>query len=40
MNRKDPNPSDDLRRHLQQLKLPFTLEHFEELASRAAAESW
>lgn len=40
MTRKDPNPSDDLRRHLQQLKLPFILEHFEELASRAAGESW
>ena len=40
MTRKDPNPSDDLRRHLQQLKLPFTLEHFEELARQAAAESW
>lgn len=40
MNRKDPNPSDDLRRHLQQLKLPFILEHFEELARQAAAEQW
>lgn len=40
MNRKDPNPSDDLRRHLQQLKLPFALEHFEELARQAAAEQW
>ncbi|HSW45167.1 MAG TPA: ATP-binding protein, partial [Phycisphaerae bacterium] len=40
MNRKDPKPSDDLHRHLQLLKMPFLLEHFEELASKAAAEQW
>jgi DNA replication protein DnaC len=32
--------ADDLRRHLHLLKLPFTLDHFEELASKAAAEQW
>lgn len=38
---KDPKTmSDDLRRHLQLLTLPFTLEHFEELASKAAADQW
>jgi DNA replication protein DnaC len=38
---KDPKTmSDDLRRYLQLLKLPFTLEHFEELARHAAAEQW
>jgi DNA replication protein DnaC len=38
---KDPKTmSDDLRRYLQLLKLPFTLEHFEELARQAAAEQW
>jgi DNA replication protein DnaC len=38
---KDPNPtSDDLRRQLQLLKLPFTLEHFEEMAGKAAADQW
>jgi DNA replication protein DnaC len=31
---------DDLRRQLQFLKLPFILEHFEELAQKAAAEPW
>ena len=40
MNRKDPKPSDDLRRQLQLLKLPFLLEHFEELAGKAAADQW
>jgi DNA replication protein DnaC len=40
MNRKDPKPSDDLRRQLQLLKLPFLLEHFEELAGKAAQDQW
>jgi DNA replication protein DnaC len=31
---------DDLRRQLQFLKLPFILEHFEELAQNAGAEQW
>jgi DNA replication protein DnaC len=31
---------DDLRRQLQFLKLPFILEHFEELANKAGAEQW
>ena len=31
---------DDLRRQLQFLKLPFILEHFEELAQKAGAEQW
>ncbi len=31
---------DDLRRQLQLLKLPFILEHFEELANKAGAEQW
>jgi DNA replication protein DnaC len=34
------NPDDDLRRQLQLLKLPYILEHFEELASKASAEQW
>lgn len=34
------SPDDDLRRQLQLLKLPFMLEHFEELAGRAGAEQW
>jgi DNA replication protein DnaC len=34
------SPDDDLRRQLQLLKLPFTLEHFEELARKAGAEQW
>jgi len=42
MNRpKEPKTmSDDLRRQLQLLKLPFLLEHFEELAGKAAADQW
>jgi DNA replication protein DnaC len=32
--------SDDLRRQLQLLKLPFLLEHFEELAGKAAQDQW
>lgn len=31
---------DDLRRQLQMLKLPFILEHFEELAGQAGAQQW
>jgi len=31
---------DDLRRQLQFLKLPFILEHFEELAQKAGGEQW
>jgi DNA replication protein DnaC len=31
---------DDLRRQLQFLKLPFILEHFEELACEAASQQW
>jgi DNA replication protein DnaC len=31
---------DDLPRQLQFLKLPFILEHFEELAQKAGAEQW
>jgi DNA replication protein DnaC len=31
---------DDLRRQLQFLKLPFILEHFEELAQKAGTEQW
>lgn len=31
---------DDLRRQLQLLKLPFILEHFEELAEKAGQEEW
>jgi DNA replication protein DnaC len=39
--RKDPRTtSDDLRRQLQLLKLPFLLEHFEELARQAGSEQW
>jgi DNA replication protein DnaC len=34
------NPDDDLRRQLQLLKLPYMLEHFEELAGQAGAEQW
>ncbi len=38
---KDPKAtSDDLRQQLQLLKLPFTLQHFEDLARKAAAEQW
>jgi DNA replication protein DnaC len=33
-------PDDDLRRQLQQLKLTFMLEYFEELARQAGAEQW
>lgn len=33
-------PDDDLRRQLQQLKLTFMLEHFEELAQQAGVEQW
>jgi DNA replication protein DnaC len=32
--------SDDLRRQLQLLKLPFMLEHFEALAQKAGSEQW
>ena len=32
--------SDDLRRQLQLLKLPFMLEHFEELARKAGSGQW
>lgn len=35
-----PSPDDDLRRQLQLLKLPFMLEHFEELAGQGGAEQW
>ena len=31
---------DDLRRQLELLKLPFILEHFEELARQAGTEQW
>ena len=31
---------DDLRRQLELLKLPFILEHFEELARQAGSEQW
>jgi DNA replication protein DnaC len=31
---------DDLRRQLQLLKLPFILEHFEELAQKAGSQQW
>jgi DNA replication protein DnaC len=34
------SPDDDLRRQLQLLKLPFILEHFEELARQAGSEQW
>ena len=34
------SPDDDLRRQLQLLKLPFMLEHFEELARNAGSEQW
>jgi DNA replication protein DnaC len=34
------SPDDDLRRQLQLLKLPFILEHVEELAGQAGAEQW
>jgi DNA replication protein DnaC len=34
------SPDDDLRRQLQLLKLPFILEHFEELAGKAGSEQW
>ena len=39
---QDPcaSPDDDLRRQLQLLKLPFMLEHFEELAGQAGDEQW
>ena len=38
---KNPNATpDDLRRQLQLLKLPFILEHFEELAQKAGSEQW
>lgn len=33
-------PDDDLRRPLQLLKLPYMLEHFEELTGQAGAEQW
>lgn len=34
------SPDDDLRRQLQLLKLPYMLEHFEELAQKAGTEQW
>ena len=34
------SPDDDLRRQLLLLKLPFILEHFEELAQKAGSEQW
>ncbi|MBP7937649.1 MAG: IS21-like element helper ATPase IstB [Phycisphaerae bacterium] len=34
------SPDDDLRRQLQLLKLPYLLEHFEELAHKAGSEQW
>jgi DNA replication protein DnaC len=34
------NPDDDLRRQLQLLKLPFMLEHYEELAQKAGSQQW
>jgi DNA replication protein DnaC len=34
------SPDADLRGQLQLLKLPFILEHFEELAQNAGAEQW
>lgn len=34
------SPDDDLRRQLELLKLPFILEHFEELARKAGSEQW
>jgi len=38
---KNPKAAaDDLCRQLQLLKLPFMLEHFEELATRAGSEQW
>jgi DNA replication protein DnaC len=38
---KDPQAaSDDLRRQLQLLKLPYILEHFEELTRKAGSEQW
>jgi DNA replication protein DnaC len=38
---KDPKAAaDDLRRQLQLLKLPFTLEHFETLAQKAGTQQW
>ena len=38
---KDPKAtSDDLRRQLQLLKLPFMLQHFEELARKAGSGQW
>ena len=35
-----PPTPDDLRRQLQLLKLPFLLEHFEELDRQAGSEQW
>jgi DNA replication protein DnaC len=34
------NPDDELRRQLELLKLPYMLEHFEELAGQAGAQQW
>jgi DNA replication protein DnaC len=34
------SPDDDLRRQLQLLKLPYMLEHFDELAGQAGAQQW
>ena len=39
-NKTSPATPDDLRRQLPFLKLPFILEHFEELANKAGAEQW
>jgi DNA replication protein DnaC len=33
-------PDDDLRRQLHLLKLPYMLEHFEELAGQAGVQQW
>jgi DNA replication protein DnaC len=35
-----PASPDDLRRQLELLKLPFILEHFEELAGQAGSGQW
>jgi len=34
------SPDDELRRQLELLKLPYMLEHFEELAGQAGAQQW
>ncbi|HOW74095.1 MAG TPA: IS21-like element helper ATPase IstB [Phycisphaerae bacterium] len=35
-----PSPDDHLGRQLQLLKLPYMLEHFEELAGQAGVQQW